>query len=219
MRTLIICYILIFPICCFAQEVENWENWIDPTEELRNELSSKMREQNVSDFFITTNIYINADYIAPIDNELNCKDGFSYNAFVFWKKEDNYKLKKYDNCGEFKALDILDKRPIDLYTKNINKIKVEKVKPYTTGFEITKEGDTLSIIQIVSHSSQQNFWFYDGNEYIKNVFDLYDITTDSNNENINFEYNNNLSIVKLNNICREIIIDFETNNKFIRIKN
>jgi hypothetical protein len=99
------------------------------------------------------------------------------------------------------------RKSADFPKNNTSQLKTEKVKRY----KIDK--DTSST---VSHSCFRNYIINDGKtKYVKD-FDLYDLT--GQNNNLNYESNNNLSIVKLNLICEEIIYGLEKKKVFNRLK-
>jgi hypothetical protein len=191
----------------------------DPTESLISEFKAELNEQKVSNFFVLKRITYGSAYIFDLDDPSSCNpNGIYFTMYAFWKKGENNYVKKFDNCGEFNSLKLSDSEPIELYLKNIENLKSEKVKSYQTKPDSIANGLVYKGTSSKTHQPQRYFWFYNKLDEFKNHFDTYDLTTEKENPNLNYKTNNELSLVKLNTICEKIIDEFNEKELFNRIK-
>ena len=74
------------------------------------------------------------------------------------------------------------------------------------------------IIKSLNHQPQRYFWFFNKYGGFQNDFDTFKLTTEKEEPNLNYKFNNNLPLVKLNAICEEIINDLNRKELFNRAK-
>ena len=211
-KSLIIILLLIFNLT-FGQEK------IDRTDSLISEFKAELNEKGISDFFVVKRITYGSAYIYDLNDPNSCKpNGVFFTMYAFWKIGKDSYVKKFDNCGGFNSLKLSDSKPIELYKKNIEKLKSEKVKPYQlTPDSIGKNGLVYKSISSRTHQPQRYFWFFTKSTEFTNHFDTYNLTTEEDKPNLNYKSNNELKLVKLNAICEEIIDEFNDKNMFNRI--
>ncbi len=191
----------------------------DTTESQILDFKSEMKKENISDFFIVKHI-THGSVIIPESDDLNpCypKETY-YGLYAFWKKEKKTYIKKFDNCSEFKIIKLNDSKVIDFFKDNLDKIKLEEVEEYTFKPDSIVNGRKYSFISTRSHSPLRYFWFYNNSTEFKKNFDKFQLQTEKDNENLNFESNNNLSLVKLNLFCEKIIAGLAERKRFKKIK-
>ncbi len=212
-KSLIIILLLFFNLT-FGQEKT------DPTESLISEFKSELNKKDISDFFVIKRITYGTAYIYDLNNPNSCKSsGIYFEMYAFWKNGKDSYVKKFDNCGGFNSLKLSDSNAIEFYKKNIEKLKSEKVKAYQLKPDsIGKNGLLYKNISSATHQPQRYFWFHQESKEFKNHFDKYNLTTEKENPNLNYKSNNELSIVKLNAICEEIIDEFNNKELFNRLK-
>ncbi|WP_066225055.1 hypothetical protein [Formosa haliotis] len=193
---------------------------IDPTESLISEFKAELNEKNITDFFVVKRITYGTAYIADLSDPNSCNpNGTYFTMYAFWKDGKDGYVKKFDNCGEFNSLKLSDSKPIELYKKNYEKLKSEKVKSYQLKRDsLGKNGLVYKSISSVTHQPQRYFWFFTESTEFTNHFDTYDLTTERDKPNLNHKTNNELNLVKLNAICEEIINEFNYKNMFNRIE-
>ncbi len=191
----------------------------DPTESLIAEFKSEMKKDNISDFFIVKHITYGTTRIIDLKDPNSCnKNGYYFWMYGFWKNNEETWIKKYDNCGAFDSVKLSDSKSFEFYQKSIDSIKKDEVEIYTIKTDSIVNGKKYSFVSTQSHSSQRYFWFFkDSTEFQKN-FEKYNLETVKDNINLNYKSNNNLSIVKLNLICEEIIYELEKKKMFNRLK-
>jgi hypothetical protein len=211
-KTLIIILILIFNLT-FGQEKS------DPTESLIAEFKSELGQQGISDFFVLKLITYGADYIFDLNDPNSCNtNGIYFTMYAFWKNGNDSFVKKFDNCGGFNSLKLSNSKPTEFYHMNIEKLKSDKINPYQTSNQGIANELVNKSISTSTHQSHREFWFFQQSKEFKNHFDIYNLTTEKENPNLNYKSNNELSIVKLDAICEKIIDEFNGRELFKRIK-
>ncbi len=213
MKKLLIFLLILFFNPTFGQEKD------DVTESHIAEFKSEMEMENISDFFIVKNITYGGIIIPDSKNPNTCYPKNTYfTLYAFWTKGSESYVKKFDNCGSFMNLKLDDSKPVDFFRQNLSKLKEEEVGYYKIKPDSIVSGNKYSFTSSRSHSSQKFYWFYKDSLEFKKHFDKYNLETEKDNRNLNYESNNNLSIVKLNLICEGIISRLEKKKMFSRIK-
>lgn len=212
-KSLFIILLLIFNLTFGQKE-------IDRTDSLILEFKSELEKKGISDFFVVKRVTYGSAYIYDLNDPNSCKpNGFFFTMYAFWKNGKDSYVKKFDNCGGFNSLKLSNSQPIELYKKNIEKLKYEKVKSYQLKHDsIGKNGLIYKNVSYASHQPQRYFWFFTKSAEFTNNFDTYNLTNEKENPNLNYKSNNELSIVKLNAICDEIINEFNDKELFNRIE-
>jgi hypothetical protein len=207
-KSLIIILFLIFNLT-FGQEK------FDPTENMISDFKVKLNGKGVSDFFVIKRITYGTAYIYDFDDPNSCNpNGIYFTMYAFWKNEEGSFVKKFDNCGGFNSIKLADSKPIDFYQKNIEEIKLSEVKPYQTTSDSIANGLIYRGVKTLNHQPQRYFWFFNKSGVFQNDFDKFKLTTEKEEPNLNYKFNNNLPIVKLNAICEEIINNLNKANEF-----
>ncbi|SFU45441.1 hypothetical protein SAMN05216480_10432 [Pustulibacterium marinum] len=212
-KSLGIILVLIFNLT-FGQEKN------DRTDSFILEFKTKLNEKGISDFFVVKRITYGSVYIYDLNDSNSCNsNGTYFTMYAFWKNGKDSYVKKYDNCGGFNSLKLSDSKLINLYKKNIEKLKSEKVKYYQSKPDsIGKNGLVYKNILSQNHQPQRYFWFFTKSTEFTNRFNTFNLTTEKDNPNLNYKTNNELKLVKLNAICDEIIDEFNYKNMFNRIE-
>ncbi len=172
------------------------ENKIDS---LITEFTSELKINGVTDYFQVKRYCIGGIKIV-FSNEC---DSF-YETFLFWKINNQSFIKKFDTCQNYKPIDITETKILEFYVENIDNLKNEKVKKYTT----VEKKKNSTIIE-TNHSCFRIFQFQTENNSFKNKFDLFDLTTDSYDKNLYYDSNNKLKLVELNKMIDELISKIE----------
>lgn len=187
---------------------------------LISDFKTLMNQENIEDYFLVKQITYGTGQIIYKNDPNSCNSqGTYFLIYGFWQKDDRNFIKKYDNCGGFNSLEFTHSNPIKFFKDNIELLKKEEVKTYRTKLYDSIVGNKrYSFIATQSHSPLRFFWFHtNSNEFEKN-YNTFDLTTKSDNKNINYQSNNDLEIVKLNMICEEIIDNINQKESFSRLK-
>ena len=180
---------------------QNEENKIDS---LITEFTSDLKMNGVNDFFYVKRFCVGGNIIG-FPNEC---DSY-YETYLFWRINNRSLIKKFDTCENYKPIDITETKILEFYIENKDKLKNEIVKKYTT----IEEKVNSTIIE-TDHSCFRIFQFQTENNSFKNKFDLFDLTTDSDDKNLYFESNNNLRLVELSKMCDKLISTIENGKQF-----
>ncbi len=192
---------------------------VDPTESLISELKTELNEKNITDFFVVKQITYGTAYIFDLDDPNSCNpNGIYFKMYAFWKDGKDDYVKKIDNCGEFNSLKLSDSKISEFYVKNLESLKSDEVKSFQIKPDSIANGKIYKSVSRQNHQPQRYFWFYINSAEYRNHFDKYNLTTEKDIPNINYKSNKELSIVKLNAICEEIINDLNNKSLFNRLK-
>ena len=193
---------------------------VDPTESLISEFKAELNEKNIMDFFVVKRITYGTAQIVDLSDPNSCNpNGIYFTMYAFWKDGKDSFVKKFDNCGGFNSLKLSDSKPIELYKKNYEKLKSEKVKSYQLKPDsLGKDGLIYKSILSRTHQPLRYFWFFIKSMEFTNHFDTYDLTTEKEKPNLNYKSNSKLKLVKLNAICEEIIDELNDKNMFNRLE-
>ena len=167
--------------------------------------TKSLEARNVTDYMY---MYAYCDGIVDVfklsDGTSCSSKGTYYEVYVIWNEDNRSLVKKIDNCGIFFALPINNVNILNYISTNIQQLQVQ-VKQYELE---SPENQVLEDISI--HPCQTMFQFNVDNQSFGQTYNLFQLTTDASNKNINFDYNNNLKIIELENILNEEIQSIES---------
>lgn len=125
-------------------------------------------------------------------NANSCQNSLSHDSiYLIWKENNKEYIQMFDNYGSFYPQELDDLEVTTFVNNNFEIIKSEKIKYYQT------KKNTISTI---SHSRFKELLLSKSSNEIYSNFDVYDLTSESESPNINYEYNNNLKLIHLNNL-------------------
>jgi hypothetical protein len=184
MKNIIILLLLFLSNMISAQKTE-----IDSiiSHEIKN-----LKENKISDFFIIEKSCNGCIKLINV-NEQDCNYGTS-KLFIFWKEKDATYFRNIDKCNSSKIR--ISNDIFNNFSAKTIRMKKETIKPYQTN----KNSYVSS-----SHSTFSEFYFVIGNKIERKIYDHFNLTNEKEKPNINFIYNNSLSIIKLAKVCDEII--------------
>lgn len=131
-------------------------------------------------------------------NEIDCSLKSS-NLYVFWKENGKSFFQKINLCENPKIK--ISNKIVGFYLKNSVIIQKENIERYKTGKDSIVGNKIYSKIQTSPHSCHSKIYFYNNSDLIEKHISEFDLTNGSMQPNINFEYNNNLKMVKLAKYC------------------
>ena len=211
-KSITIIFLLIFNLT-FGQDK------VDPTESLISEFKTELNEKSIANFFVVKRITYGTAYIPDLNDPNFCNpNGIYFTMYAFWKDGKDDYVKKFDNCGGFNTLKLSDSKISEFYLKNSESLKSDEVKSYQIKPDSIANGKIYKSISSRNHQPQRFFWFFINSNEFKNHFDKYNLTTEKEIPNLNYESNNELSIVKLNTICEKIIDELNSKDLFNRLK-
>lgn len=134
------------------------------------------------------------------DFESNCSSIYTY--YVIWQENNSSLIKKITDCGNYQPIklktnDVLNK----FYKQNFEKIIIDTVKFYEVG---------NNQISMEIHTTFKEFLFKNKGKFYYNEFDHHNIENDSTEANLNYQYNKNLKIVKLDSLLNHQIKELDS---------
>jgi len=167
--------------------------------------TKSLEARNITDYIY---MYAYCDGIVDVfklsDGTSCSSKGTYYEVYVIWNEDNRSLVKKIDNCGIFFALPINNVNILNYSSTNIQQLQ-KKVKKY--------EADTPESIALEDtnlHPCYRVFQFNIDDQSFGQIYNLFQLTNDATYKNINFDYNNNLKIIALENILNEEIQSIET---------
>ena len=170
-------------------------------ETLVEEFTQNLENRNIKNYFYTTRYCSGNIVMFKLDNGKRCMSKETYyEVFIFWKEKEGVSMmKKIDNCGLYFSVPLPENDVVSFYLSNLEKLR-SKVKNYKTAEK------TIAPIQRTEiHNCYREFKFIYGNEKFEQLYNEFALINDSQNANINFDYNNSLVVVSLDKIIDTII--------------
>ncbi len=187
---------------------QNDEKYVD---DLSNEFISKLAERGITDVVSSKRHCSGAIEMFQIDGKICTSKGSYYEIFLVWKDEDNSFIKKIDNCGLFLSVPLESDTIVSYMKQNISDIKTEEVKKYKLENAASEPTLRTSV-----QPCFRNIRTTHGETTVEIIYNLFDVSNDGSEENLNYGYNNALNVVILDNMISEAIQ--KNQNKFRRQK-
>jgi hypothetical protein len=200
-----ICLLILFLLSNFIFSQKREDDFRNELKNLTN--VDQLKKENI-DFIAYKEFSVGSYRISKANDPNRCpKCDYNYSTYVFWKKNDINYLQRFDNCGKYFPLKIDNENVLNFDNENFEKIKSEKIKPF--------QNKNKNIVMI-DHSTFKEFLISKNGKETYNYFDMYNLETDSKNPNINYIFNRNLKLVKLNYMIENEIKNLENLNLFKR---
>ena len=140
------------------------------------------------DYFIYYKFY-NYFGLSERDETANCSSRYSYH--IIWEENNSSLIKKITDCGNYQPIKLKTNFLNEFYKQNFEKIISDSVKFYEVG---------NNQISMEIHTTFKEFLFKKKGKFYYNEFDHHNIENDSRETNLNYQYNKNLKIVKLDSL-------------------
>ncbi len=199
MKNVIIAIALVFSSLSMAQNDEAY------VESLVSEFTSKLESRNITSWFVNNRYCSGTIEMFQLDNGRMCTSKGTYvEAYLFWKDEGKPMIKKFDNCGMYYSLELSNAEAIEFLYANVSDLESGIVKKYNS-----ESLDGTPKLRTEVHNCFRDFKFAVENDSFGQTYNLFDLTNDSESPNTNFEYNNNLKVVKLDKLLDSFITEME----------
>lgn len=137
-----------------------------------------------------------------LNNCTNCLDKFS--IFLLWEENEIEYLQIFDNCGNFYPVKLINRDILKFTKQNLETLNAERVKFYQ---------ENKNTVVLTYHSRFKKFLISVKDREIYNYFDTYNLKSNSEKPNLNYLFNQNLKLIRLNSMIEdEIKIQNELNN-------
>jgi len=201
MKKLIICILWLLPMIPFAQ---NDEAFVD---QQVLEFTEDLKAKGVVQYFVYKSYCEGETQMIKLNDKLCISKGTFYQSYVVWTEEGMDRIKKFDNCGSFYIANLGDTSISEFYKKEWPALIDDEVKPYRsatyTGKPELRKTPQPCFREFVLHSELKE---------AQKKFNLFEISNDSEGENLNFKFNRTLKLVELYERMERII----NSKEFIR---
>lgn len=200
MKNVILSILLIVTTMSYAQYDEDHLN------KIVSEFTTSLEDKGVDTYLISKRYCMGSVEIFDLGNGKRCvSKGTYFEVYLFWEEDGQAKLKKIDNCGEYATLNLNTNEVIDFMTQHKNDIKINPIKRYEIA---TKDSGPKQSTKI--HSCYRLISYKDrGGMKIDQSYNLFDLTSDALEPNLNYEYNNGLKLLELEKLL-DMMIDLKT---------
>jgi len=168
--------------------------------ELTNEFTSKLQERGITQFFSTKHYCSGTIEMFMIDGKMCTSKETYYEVYIFWQEDGRPLMKKIDNCGLFRTVLLSNDSIFQFVSNNFEELKENEVKNY----EPSNPSDGPELSAPVQ-PCYRSFTFWNDDESFDKSFNLFHLTNRFEGDNLNFEYNQSLAIVRLNNKAKAFI--------------
>jgi len=198
-----LCFLLLF-LFTYSGFSQNDKKKVN---DLVDQFSEELNENEIDTYFYS-NRYCNGKTVMfkNTDGSMCFSNGTYYEVYFFWKEDDQVKMKKIDNCGRYKSIKINDDLVFDVFSENIDLLKFEEVK----GYEV-ENPENVPVKRSDVFPCFREFTFYNNDDSFKKEYNLFDLTSESKYENINYKQNRSLVVVDLDQIIEALIRDNQSN--------
>jgi hypothetical protein len=171
-------------------------------------------EQRSIDTYFTTMRYCNGEtLIFEMPDGSRCFSQGGYAAgYVVWMENEETMIKKIDNCGGYVKVALQSNELFEFFQENVEALQENKVKPY----EITeREGGPILRTEI--EACHRKYRFVEEATEGNQQFKPFDLTNQAREENINYNYNKELPIARLESMMDNAIVELEANANYRRM--
>lgn len=169
------------------------------------ELNRTFKEAGITEYFFVRPSFPGASYVTKVSDKEKCQSDRDLTHYLFWKEGALNWVKRISNCGVSQDVAINRMKPVDFYITYLDQIEVESVARYAY-ISVDKESGKMKVYQMfTNHSARRAFSFYANSRSFQKRIDKFDLSNDRDKENLNYDSNNSLALVKLNNQCDKII--------------
>lgn len=186
------------------------QNKVSSIEKDTSVFIAKLENKGITSYFTTDRT---CDAQTPrIKAKKNCDAQTGYVArYVFWKESGVTKVKLIDNCGMFSSYSLKDASLVDYYLANVQAIKNNELKTYE------KANNEKPVRRAGPNNCRRVFMFKNSAGAFVKKYNMFDLSNNASQKNINAESNNSLAIVKLDKIVDEAIAKMEANKAWSRM--
>jgi len=196
-------FLLLIPLACFSQRDEAYVN------DLTNYFGVSLKDKGVTNYFIYKPYCVGEIQMFMIDGKMCTSKGTYYQSYVIWNEEGVDYIKKFDNCGSYKTAKLSDTAISDFVANHYPALKDDEVKPYrSSAYTGTPE------LRKTPSPCFKYYSFHKDDRAFEKQFNDFDISNDSEGENLNYTFNQTLKLIELNQMMNNIIVS----NDFVREK-
>jgi len=170
-----------------------------------SEMTKTFDSQNIENYFYTNRVCLGDTRIITMNNQEKCFTNGNFSEYyLFWQEEDTTYITKADNCGSFIKLKLENNELFNFFMKHKETLENNSVKEYKVA---NPQNSPMQRAKVYPCSHTFSFTTAMGTFIQK--FDEFDVTNDSRQTNLNYEYNQQLKLVALDNMIDTVITETE----------
>ena len=170
-----------------------------------SEMTQTLDNQNIKNYFYTNRTCLGDTRIIKLNEEDKCFTNGNFSEYyLFWQEDSTTYITKADNCGPFIKLKLSNNELFDFFMENRQALENNSVKEYKVA---NPENDPTQRTKVYPCSHEFSFTTPMGTFGQK--FKEFDLTNDSKQSNLNYEYNQQLKLVALDKMIDEVIAETE----------
>lgn len=128
-----------------------------------------------------------------------------YEVFVFWTMDNKTFMKRFDSCGSFES------NSFDKVVLNYD-FQIDINNKYVKKYEVSNPENAPKLSTKI-HSCYRTFVFNSEGKSYENSYSLYDLTNESKQKNLNYQYNKELKVTELDSIIDTMITVYDATAK------
>lgn len=171
-----------------------------------SEISKTLDNQNVENYFFTNRTCLGDTRIITMNDQEKCFTNGNFSEYyLFWRENDTTYITKADNCGSFIKLKLENNELFDYFLKHKEALENNSVKEYKVA---NPENEPTQRTKV--YPCSQEFSFTTPMGTFTQKFKEFDLTNDSKQSNLNYEYNQQLKLVTLDKMIDAVIAETES---------
>lgn len=200
MRYLVIAFALILNTLLFAQRDKNY------VDSLLIEVTSGLKAGGVTTYVVSKRYCDGEVAIFNLGDDKICiSDGTYIGVYIFWDENGKNLVKKLDNCGLFRTLELTDGIVLDFMEQNKEDVQSHPIRPYT--IESKLGGPSRST---ATYPCARELLYESPEMSLEQSFHLFDLTNEALERNLYYEYNNTHKAAELEKLLTKVISELDT---------
>ena len=192
---------LILTILCTTLCIGQWNTEQMPYS-IMIEMTKTLDKQNIENYFYTNRTCLGETRIIKMNEEEKCFTNGNFSEYyLFWQKDNETYITKADNCGPFIKLKLENNELFDYFLKHKEALKNNSVKEYKVA---NPQNSPIQRAKVYPCSHEFSFTTPMGT--FEQKFNEFDLTNDSRQSNLNYEYNQQLKLVALDKMIDDVIV-------------
>ncbi len=170
-----------------------------------SDITETLANQNIENYFYTNRTCLGETRIITLNDQEKCFTNGNFSEYyLFWQENDATYITKADNCGAFIKLKLENNELFDYFLKHKEALKNNSVKEYKVATPHNYPTQRTKVYPC-SHA----FSFTTAMGTFTQRFEEFDITNDSRQANLNYEYNQQLNLIALDKMIDSVLTETE----------
>ncbi|PVW13870.1 hypothetical protein [Marixanthomonas spongiae] len=194
-------YLLLLSLLISTISIGQYNNELVPYS-IMTEMTKNLDRQNIENYLYTNRTCLGETRIIKLNEEEKCVTNGNFSEYyLFWQKDNETYITKTDNCGPFIKMKLENNELFDFFLKNKLALKNNPVKEYKVA---NPKNSPIERAKVYPCSHEFSFTTPMGT--FEQKFNEFDLTNDSRQSNLNYEYNQQLKLVALDKMIDDVIV-------------